>query len=98
MTPKKGKTQTENQCSIERFNELSTNPQTGKINEDSMDEAKSILQAEAEVLVQNARRPNLKNGDADFDFKVDGPFPYTYADIKSPINFKTLEARGRNTK
>lgn len=31
MTPKKDKTQTENQCSIERFNELSTDTQTGKI-------------------------------------------------------------------
>lgn len=63
-----------------RLDELSIDPQTGKANPKSRSEAESILQAEDEGLVKNARRPNLKKGEPNLDFIVDGG----YAEIKTP--------------
>ena len=80
------------QCSRERFEQLCTNPQTGKVDEKSIIETKSVLRAEAQGMVQKAVRP--KNIEVDLDFKISGPDPYTHVDIKTPIDFATLEAKG----
>ena len=34
----------------------------------------------------NARRPNLKKGEPNLDFVVDGPGSYQYVDVKNPID------------
>ena len=73
-------------CDVERFEELSTNPETGFVDQKSLNEAKTILQSEKENLVVNARRPNLKKGEPNLDFVVDGPGPYKYVDVKNPID------------
>lgn len=65
-----------------RLEELSIDPQTGEINLKSQSEARTILQAEQEGLVKNARRPDLRMREPNLDFKIDGG----YADIKTPIN------------
>lgn len=76
------------ECSQERFNELSTNLQTSKIDSKSIIEANGGLRAESKGLVKGLRRP--KNPEIDLDFEVSGPFPYSYMDIKTPINFNSL--------
>ena len=61
-------------CSRERFEDLCKNPETGRINEKSIEEAKTALQAEAEEIVYNVARPS-KNSDKNMrsDFVVSGP-------------------------
>ncbi|WP_415327961.1 hypothetical protein [Chryseobacterium sp. MMS23-Vi53] len=59
----------------------------------AQNEAEAILLAEYEKHIQNPRRPNVKNGEPDLDFKVDGPPPYKYADVKTPVNRGDLEAQ-----
>lgn len=76
------------ECSQERFNELSTNTQTGNIDSKSIIEANGGLRAESKGLVKGLRRP--KNPEIDLDFEVIGPFPYSYMDIKTPIDFNSL--------
>lgn len=78
------------QCSQERFDELSTDPQRGIITQKSIDETNAILQAEAEGIAKNPKRPNVKQEEPNLDFKIDGPGPYKYADIKIPIDFENL--------
>lgn len=73
-------------CDLERFEKLSTNPETDFIDRKSINEAKTILQSEQENLVINARRPNLKKGEPNLDFVVDGPGSYQYVDVKNPID------------
>ncbi len=67
---------------LTRLEELSINPQTGKIDSKSLSEAQTILQAEQKGLVKNARRPDLKNGEPNLDFIIDGG----YAEIKTPFD------------
>ncbi|WP_174763041.1 hypothetical protein [Anabaena sp. UHCC 0187] len=64
-----------------RLEELSVDPQTGKPNQKSQEEAESILQAEMEGLVKGAIRPDLSKGEPNLDFKIDGG----YAEVKTPI-------------
>ena len=73
-------------CDLERFEKLSTNPETDFIDRKSINEAKTILQSEQENLVINARRPNLNEGEPNLDFVVDGPGSYKYVDVKNPID------------
>lgn len=73
-------------CDLERFEKLSTNPETDFIDRKSINEAKTILQSEQENLVINARRPNLNKGEPNLDFVVDGPGSYNYVDVKNPID------------
>lgn len=83
------------ECSRERFEELCRNSETGKIDKKSIEEAKTALRAEAEGIVDNVARPS-KNRDKRMrsDFLVSGPPPYTHLEVKKPIDFKTLEAKG----
>jgi hypothetical protein len=65
-----------------RLEELSTDPQTKKINPKSSSEAESILQAEKEGIVSGARRPNLERGEPNIDFKTNEG----WADVKTPVD------------
>lgn len=69
-----------------RYEELCKDPQPPhKTNNKSIEEAKAILQAENEGRVENPRRPDLSKGEPNLDFKVDGPPPFKYVDVKTPI-------------
>ena len=70
----------------DRFDKLSKNPETNQIDRKSRTEAITILQAENKGIVNNARRPNLENGEPNLDFLIDGPGPYKYVDVKNPID------------
>jgi len=76
------------ECSQERFNELSTNPQTGSPDEKSLIEAKGGLQGEAQGMYTNIRRPSNKA--VDLDFEIDSSKGYTHVDYKTPIDFQDL--------
>lgn len=76
------------ECSQERFNELSTNPQTGSPDEKSLIEAKGGLQGEAQGMYTNIRRPSNKA--VDLDFEIDSSKGYTHVDYKTPIDFQYL--------
>lgn len=76
------------ECSQERFNELSTNPQTGSPDEKSLIEAKGGLQGEAQGMYKNIRRPSNKA--VDLDFEIDSSKGYTHVDYKTPIDFQDL--------
>ena len=76
------------ECSQERFNELSTNPQTGSLDEKSLIEAKGGLQGEAQGMYTNIRRPSNKA--VDLDFEIDSSKGYTHVDYKTPIDFQDL--------
>jgi len=64
------------ECSQERFNELSTNTQTGSFDEKSLIEAKGGLQGEAQGMYTNIRRPSNKA--VDLDFEIDSSKGYTH--------------------
>lgn len=64
---------------------LSRDPQNGKINPKSISEAAIITQAEEAGLVNNPRRPDVSRGEPNLDFAVDGPEPYKYCDVKTPV-------------
>jgi len=70
----------------DRFDQLSKNPETNQVDRKSRTEAITILQAENKGIVNNARRPNLENGEPNLDFVIDGPGPYKYVDVKNPID------------
>jgi len=76
------------ECNKERFNELSTNPQTGSPDEKSLIEAKGALQGEAKGMYTNTRRPSNKA--VDLDFEIDSSKGYTHVDFKTPIDFQDL--------
>jgi hypothetical protein len=76
------------ECTQERFNELSTNPQTGSFDEKSLIEAKGGLQGEAQGMYTNIRRPSNKA--VDLDFEIDSSKGYTHVDYKTPIDFQDL--------
>ena len=46
------------------------------------------MRAESKGLVQGLHR--VKNPEVDLDFAVSGPSPYSYMDIKTPIDFNSL--------
>jgi len=70
----------------QRIESLSKDPQTGKENPKSIEEKDAILQAEKEGHVQKPERPDLAKGDPNLDFKVEGPPPFKFADVKTPVN------------
>lgn len=76
------------ECDQERFNELSTNPQTGSPDEKSLIEAKGALQGEAQGMYTNTRRPSNKA--VDLDFEIHSSKGYTHVDFKTPIDFQDL--------
>ena len=79
-----------------RFEELSINPQTHKDDPKSQGEACSILQAESESMVKNPRRPNIKKGEPNLDFAIEGPGNYRYADVKTPRDPSSFDRNPKN--
>ena len=79
-----------------RFEDLSRDPQTGEPNAKGIDEAEAILQAERDGIVENPRRPDLSRGEPNLDYKVDGPEPYRYSDVKTPVNRGNLTEMAEN--
>ena len=77
----------------QRIENLSKDPQTGTENAKSIGEAEAIIQAENEGLVNKAKRPDLKKGDPNLDFKIEGPPPYKWADVKTPVNRGNLASQ-----
>ena len=72
-----------------REDTLSLDPQTKTPNPKSREEARSILQAEDQGLIQGyARRPDLSKGEPNLDFVLDDANGKTmgYADIKTPVD------------
>ena len=69
-----------------RYSELTKDPQLigqgRETNPNSKEEACTILQTEDEGLVSGARRPNLKAGDPNYDYKTDSP--KKFSEIKVP--------------
>ena len=69
-----------------RYSELVKDPQLigqkSETNPKSKEEACTILQTEDEGLVSAARRPNLKVGEPNYDFKTDSPT--RFCDVKVP--------------
>ena len=69
-----------------RYSELAKDPQLmdqeRPTNPKSKEEACTILQAENEGLVSGARRPDLKAGDPNYDYKTDTPSKFS--EIKVP--------------
>ena len=64
-----------------RFKELSKDPQTGKPNLKSEKEAEAILEAEDQYpAIKNFRRPDLKKGEPNLEFKTDNG----WVEVKTP--------------
>lgn len=78
----------------ERFNQLSTNPQTDKIDEKFIFEGKGGLKEEDEGLYTNLHRPD--NKDIDLDFQVDSPEGFTFLDHKGMVDFKNLAKKRKD--
>lgn len=78
------------------FREMSINPQTRFQDQKSVDEARGILSAKRQGLVEDISRPeNLK---VDLDFQAKGLGPYeriTHVDIKTPISLEALQLEGK---
>jgi hypothetical protein len=81
----------------DRFAELST--EEGKTRPSDKlkgeKEAIGILKAENKGLVSNPRRP--AKGGPDLDFQIDGPAPYKWCDIKTPVDPKLRELKDQVT-
>lgn len=65
-----------------RIDELSRDPQTGKQNPKAKKEAKAMMQAEEESIFSNARRPDLKKGEPNIDFKTNEG----WVEVKSAVD------------
>ena len=74
-------------CSAQRFTSLCTDPQRSIITDSSIKEAIIILECEGRGIVQQAKRPNLDNGEPNLDFRINGPGGYEYADVKEPRSY-----------
>jgi hypothetical protein len=77
-----------------RYSELAKDPQLmgreRQTNLKSKEEACTILQAENEGLVSHARRPDLKAGDPNYDYRTDSPSKFS--EIKVPRNSSPKDA------
>jgi len=82
------------ECNQERFNELSTNPQTGKFDQKSIFEAEGGLQAEAMGLVKNLRRTENPIVDLDFQAELVDSGKTIFVDHKGMIDFGSLSDKG----
>jgi hypothetical protein len=81
-----------NTCPTEKFTILATDPVAGLPNDKSISEAILIIQAEHENLFKFASRE--LNQDlairVNLDFLIVGPFPFKYADVKTPVSSEFL--------
>ena len=81
-------------CSFDRFVKLAT--ECGEVTTDSMREAISALQLEADGVVSNVRRDPIAeaNNIKTFDFLADGPDGQTHLEIKGPVGSEIRKAAG----
>lgn len=80
---------------FKKFIELAKNPKQGVIDPESIDEARSIYQAQLKKLVIEPTRLDKETAQrVDLDFKVQGPPPFTHFDVK--ISLGSLILRRRN--
>lgn len=89
-----------NNYSIEKFKNLAKDTRSDNIKYTrvSIDEARAVVQAELENVVVNPTRPTkLEARQIDLDYKVDGPDPLTYVDIKNPVGSEILAKQGQTT-
>ena len=87
-----------NECSVERFKELATNPLVGgkKFDRVSIDEGRAVFQAELENLVIKPTRPDMTTAKrVNLDYEVQGPAPFTHVDIKTPVGSDILMKQGQ---
>ena len=47
-------------------------------------------------MVKNPRRPNLKKGEPNLDFAIEGPGNYRYADVKTPRDPSSFDRNPKN--
>jgi hypothetical protein len=84
-----------------RYSELAKDPQLmgqeRSINPKSEEEACTVLQAENEGLVSGAKRPDLKAGDPNYDFKTDAPSKYTEIKVPRDGSLKDAARLGRKS-
>ncbi len=77
-----------------RYSELSKDPQLigqeSETNPKSQEEACTILQAEEEGLVSGSKRPALKMGDPNYDYRTTSPTKF--AEVKVPRNDSPKDA------
>ena len=58
----------------------------------SIDEARSVVQAELQNLIEKPSRFSFKtSGIVDLDFKIEGPALYTHLDVEDPLGSYTLK-------
>lgn len=84
-----------------RYSELAKDPQLmgqeRPTNPKSEEEACTILQAENEGLVNGARRPDLKAGDPNYDYKTDTPSKFSEIKVPRDGSLKDAARLGRKS-
>lgn len=84
-----------------RYSELAKDPQLigqeRPTNPKSEEEACTILQAENEGLVSGARRPDLKVGDPNYDYKTDTPSKFSEIKVPRDDSLKDAARLGRKS-
>jgi len=84
-----------------RYSELSKDPQLvgqeRETNPKSKEEACTILQAEDEGLVSGARRPNLKAGDPNYDYKTNSPKKFSEIKVPRDASLEDAARLGRKS-
>ena len=87
-----------NNYSAREFKELAKDPRVDNVKYDRVliDEAKAIVQAKLENLVSKPTRPDMETARrVNLDYKVQGPAPFTYFDVKNPVGSKILKKQGQ---
>lgn len=87
-----------NNYSAREFKELAKDPRVDGVQYDrvSIDEARTIVQAQLENLVITPTRPDMETARrVDLDYKVQGPAPFTYVDVKTPVGSEILKQQNR---
>lgn len=87
-----------NNYSIKQFKKLAKDPCMDDVeyNRVSIDEARSIVQAELENLVIKPSRPDKKTAiRVDLDYKIQGPGRFTHVDVKNPVESEILKKQNQ---
>jgi hypothetical protein len=85
------------QCDLPRFKQLSTNPETGRVDEKSLIEARGCLQAEGLGLIDNIHRPTNPRVNLDFQGTDPNTGKTVFMDHKYMRDWKNLNEKGVNT-
>jgi hypothetical protein len=82
-------------CDQQRFNELSINLEKGEFTEQSISEARGVLQAEAQGMFFNVRRPSNPKIKLDFEGDDIKTGAKIFVDHKAMIDFKSITLKAR---